>query len=213
MKFETKYAPNNLNEVVYPTARIEKLVKLMVPSMGRNLIFYGPPGTGKTTCAKLIPVEATRTIVGDQSITDAEILFYTGDQLNAAGMDKLKMAVSLVPLNVFDKHVVVIDEADRMTSKAMGDLKIVMDKAGEEAVWLICTNDITKVSGPVLSRCSQLDFTHCETDQLVKRAKAILAHEGVVIAEEHIVGIAQSANGDLRTLNRALHEVVDLKAA
>ncbi|OEJ65193.1 AAA family ATPase [Magnetovibrio blakemorei] len=209
MKFETKYAPKTLSEVVYPSTRIEKVIKSMVPKMDKNLILYGNAGTGKTTCAKLIPIEALRVIQNDVNATDAETLNYTGDELNAQGMNNLSNAVSLVCLSNLGKHVVLIDEADRMTATAMDNLKIVMEKAGDRATWIMCTNRFDKISSPVQSRCIELKFTHFNTAGMIKRATQIFANENIKVKSDTVQQLVKSAKGDLRKLNQFLQEVVE----
>jgi len=55
MKCEIKYAPTNLNEVIYPSVAVERRIKgIAAGQLEGHVMLYGPNGTGKTTVAKLL---------------------------------------------------------------------------------------------------------------------------------------------------------------
>jgi len=210
MRFERKYAPKSLDEVVYPSSTTERIIKSVADDLDRNIILYGNAGTGKSTCARLIPVEAIRRLESNQALSfnDAETLSYTGNQLNAEGMDNLQCALRLYPMSNLRKHVVLIDEADRMTGTSLANLKIAME-IDENAVWILCTNEVEKLSEPVRSRCKELNFAHFNNAGMIERAKFVLAAEGVSVPLPQIQSLVASARGDLRKLNQILQDVVE----
>lgn len=55
MKCEIKYAPRNLDEVIYPSVSVERRIKgYAAGQLEGNIILYGSNGTGKTTLANLL---------------------------------------------------------------------------------------------------------------------------------------------------------------
>jgi replication-associated recombination protein RarA len=55
MKCEDKYAPTNLNEVIYPSTAVERRIKAYgAGQLEGHVMLYGPNGTGKTTVANLL---------------------------------------------------------------------------------------------------------------------------------------------------------------
>ena len=55
MKTAIKYAPSNLNEVIYPSKAVELRVHAYATKqMEGHVMLYGPNGTGKTTLAQLL---------------------------------------------------------------------------------------------------------------------------------------------------------------
>ncbi len=211
MKFTTKYMPQSLDEVVYPSDTAEHNIKAMVPNMDRNLVLYGPAGTGKTTCAKLIPLEVARAT--KPGIPDDQVFyeFKTGLELNVKTMADLKELIGMVNISALPRHLIVIDEADLMSRDAMDNLKVVMDYGGDNVCWILCTNRDDKISEFVKSRCTVLNFAQFNRDALIERAKTILEAENCDIPDDNIHRLVRKADGDLRKLNQILQEVTERK--
>ena len=56
MKTEIKYAPQNLNEVIYPNdATALRMKGYAAGKLEGNILLHGTNGTGKTSIAKLLP--------------------------------------------------------------------------------------------------------------------------------------------------------------
>ena len=55
MQFEIKYAPKNLNEVIYPNVAVQRRIQgYATGQLEGHIILHGPNGTGKTTLANLL---------------------------------------------------------------------------------------------------------------------------------------------------------------
>jgi DNA polymerase III delta prime subunit len=86
-----------------------------------NLIFYGPAGTGKTSLAGLIAASL---------FTAAEVRLSNVLELNASderGIDiireKILSFASILSISDFSMKLIILDEADSMTSHAQNALR------------------------------------------------------------------------------------------
>ena len=67
MKCETKYAPSNLDEVIYPSVAVERRIKGYASrQMEGHVMLHGSNGTGKTTLANLL----VQAIGGSEEIVE-----------------------------------------------------------------------------------------------------------------------------------------------
>mgnify|MGYP003333897646 CR=1 FL=1 len=55
MKCEIKYAPQNLDEVLYPSVAVERRIKAYAnKELEGHILLHGPNGTSKTTVANFV---------------------------------------------------------------------------------------------------------------------------------------------------------------
>ncbi len=215
MTFVKKYAPETLDDVVFPSIYAENLVRRTALDLDRNMTLYGSAGTGKTTCAELIPTTALRAKTGDNSITrrqaKSEYEYFDGMFLNTERLKQLRNALSLCCFSQLGKYVVVIDEVDLMTNQAKDELKSVINMTTEydNAIWILTTNHIHKLSEPLLQRCPKVKFEHTAFSALTSHAKDILAREGVDnLTDNTVDSLCRQSDGSFRKLNDALEMVV-----
>ena len=67
MKSQIKYAPTNLNEVIYPNVAVQRRIQgYATGQLEGHMILHGPNGTGKTTLAGLL----VKTIGGEDAMLE-----------------------------------------------------------------------------------------------------------------------------------------------
>ncbi len=205
MRFETKYAPANLSEYIYPDQTAKAKVDLYIQNqMDGNLLLHGKYGSGKTTLAGLIPLSIVR-----QNDPNCQHVWYqhkAGYEVLIDELKKLKDQASMVHPQL-PKQLIVIDEADMMSPKAMEATKKVMDDTKRSCSFIFCTNHIDKIEGGIKSRCVGISFDRSDVSAIFKRASHILAQENVVLPKANIMALIEKSGGDFRNLLQELEAI------
>jgi replication factor C subunit 3/5 len=173
-----------------------------------HLLFYGTAGTGKTTCAKAI----ANFLYGEHRA--GNIL-----ELNASderGIDIVKEQIksfcqtlnsfSNFNLNSNDKNsnffkLVILDEADMMTTDAQSALRRIMEKYTNNVRFILICNQIHKIHPAVQSRCMRFRFRPIQNDKCLNRLKEICNAENIKYDDElTLKTVIQLGNRDMRKM-------------
>ena len=94
--------------------------------------------------------------------------------------------------------LVILDEADAMTSAAQNALRRIMEKYTANTRFCIIANYTHKLNPALLSRCTRFRFSPLQPAALRKRIDHVIAAEGVVITPEAIDALVDLSKGDMR---------------
>ena len=94
--------------------------------------------------------------------------------------------------------LVILDEADAMTSEAQGALRRVIEKYTSSTRFCMICNYVNKIMPALQSRCTRFRFAPLQSDQIVGRLNEIITAENVNVTESGKNAILQLAGGDLR---------------
>ena len=196
-----KYRPQTLGDVILDeeTLRIIKEYKNEIP----NLLFVGNPGTGKTTLA--------RVIVND--ILGCNYLYINAS--DESGIDTIRHNITnFAQTKSFDGgvKVVILDEADGLTSQAQAALRNTMETYAKYCRFILTANYKHKIIPALQSRCQSLTIKPV-VELAVKRCYNILKDENVKVPEEQkkkFVQLVKRHFPDLRkTINELQKNVID----
>ncbi|KAH7388514.1 hypothetical protein KP509_16G079300 [Ceratopteris richardii] len=160
-----------------------------------NLIFSGPPGTGKTTSILALAHE----LLG-ANFKEAVL------ELNASddrGIDvvrsKIKMfAQKKVTLPLGRHKIILLDEADSMTSGAQQALRRTMEIYSNTTRFALACNTSAKIIEPIQSRCAIVRFSRLSDRDILDRLLKVVQTENVPYVPEGLEAVVFTADGDMR---------------
>lgn len=181
MKCEIKYAPQNLNEVLYPSVAVERrIMAYATKQLEGHILLWGPNGTSKTTIANLLPyaIDGENAIVEDKHFE--EIL----GQKNLK--DYLRNACSINQWSEgTPKFYMVFHEFDNNSTK-LHKLWTAMDDLGDMLMVIITTNEPMDIHKSVRDRCDIINLPAVSAKSFLPRAQQILKAEGLILPDYQV---------------------------
>ncbi|KAI1799969.1 DNA replication factor C-like protein [Daldinia bambusicola] len=190
-----KYRPVFLDDVVGNTETIERLKIIAKDGNMPHVIISGMPGIGKTTSVLCL----ARQLLGD-SYKEAVLELNASDE---RGIDVVRnrikgFAQKKVTLPAGRHKIVILDEADSMTSGAQQALRRTMEIYSNTTRFAFACNQSNKIIEPLQSRCAILRYGRLTDAQVVKRLLQIIEAEKVQYSDDGLAALVFSAEGDMR---------------
>uniref|UniRef100_A0A7S2I8X7 Replication factor C subunit 2 n=1 Tax=Helicotheca tamesis TaxID=374047 RepID=A0A7S2I8X7_9STRA len=190
-----RYRPRTLDDVVGNEETLVRLRAIAEDGNMPNLILCGPPGTGKTTSVHAL----ARQLLG--SSYSAGVL-----ELNASdarGIDVVRNKIKGFAMNKVNlppgRHkIIILDEADSMTSAAQQALRRTMEIYSNTTRFALACNVSTKIIEPIQSRAAILRYSRLSDEQVLTRLKQVCVFEKVSYTDDGIEAIIFTAEGDMR---------------
>ncbi|MCE4608576.1 MAG: replication factor C small subunit [Caldisphaeraceae archaeon] len=189
-----KYRPRSLKEMIDQQDIINRLTRFAEEKNMPHLLFAGSPGTGKTTAAHAL----AHDLYGDAYMQFMLELNASDERKIDTIRDKVKeFARSRTPPGIQFK-IILLDEADNMTSDAQHALRRLMELHSGSTRFILTANYPSKIIDPIQSRCAFFRFTTIRREDIINRLKFIAENENVEYDEEALDIIYEVSEGDMR---------------
>jgi len=193
-----KYRPRSLDEIVDQEEIVNRLKSFVKARNIPHCIFAGPPGTGKTTAALCLAHDlygpGYHEYIMELNASDERGINVVRETVKTFARTR---SIGDVPFKIL-----ILDEADNMTSDAQQALRRTMERYTETARFILIANYSGRIIEPIQSRCAPFRFTYLPEEQIIERIRYIAEQEGLTISEDGIKAIIEIGGGDLRrTIN------------
>ncbi len=191
-----KYRPTKLSEIVNQTEVIGSLEALIKdPTDMPHLMFSGSAGVGKTTTAICI----ARQILGENYNLNSVLELNASDE-RGIGMvrEKVKKFSKWSGFADIPFKIIILDEADEMTSDAQTALRRVIEETAKFCRFIFIANNISKIIDPIQSRCATFKFTTISEEDIISRLEHIAKEKKVKTDKKGLKAIYEYTEGDLR---------------
>jgi len=190
-----KHRPRYLPEIVGNEETIKRLQVFSEQGNLPNIIIAGSPGIGKTTTILCL----ARALLGPAMKEGVLELNASNDRGIDVVRNRIKMfAQKKVTLPPGRHKIVILDEADSMTSAAQEALRRTMEIYSKTTRFALACNSSDKIIEPIQSRCTMLRYSKVTDAQVLRRLLDICEAENVVKTDDGLEAVIFTAQGDMR---------------
>ncbi|KAH0015426.1 activator 1 subunit 3, partial [Aureobasidium melanogenum] len=202
-----KYRPNTLDDVSGHQDILATINKFVDSNRLPHLLLYGPPGTGKTSTVlalarRIYGNKNMRQMVLELNASDDRGIDVVREQIKTFSSTKQiftsfgdKTGGDSSPANF---KLIILDEADAMTSTAQMALRRIMEKYTSNTRFCIIANYTHKLSPALLSRCTRFRFSPLKEPDIRRLVDIVIEKEDVNIAPDATDSLVTLSKGDMR---------------
>lgn len=168
------------------------------------LLFIGEPGTGKSSAANAI----SRTSLGD-AYNDMNVMWTNASDDRGISYirEEVKNFARLSGIGT-KRKVMVLDEADGLTTQAQDALRGIMEKYATKILFILTANYADRISPAIKSRCTVYTFRRVSAEQGASHLTRLTESCGVPVDWEPYYGdVVDYHGGDLRAAVASLERI------
>jgi len=186
-----KYRPKTVNEYVFRDENQREQINSWIKNQSiPHLLFSGGPGIGKTTLAKVL--------LNELDVNPYDILEMNGSRNN--GVDEVRIPITnfvqMIPFGDF--KVVLLDEADYLSTNAQAALRGVMEEYHNTARFILTCNYPNKIIPALHSRCQGFHIETVDKEEFTARVATILIKESIDLDLDTLDTYVKATYPDLR---------------
>ncbi|KAJ8070972.1 hypothetical protein OCU04_001328 [Sclerotinia nivalis] len=198
-----KYRPDTLEDVSGHQDILATINKFVDTNRLPHLLFYGPPGTGKTStilalARRIYGSKNMRQMVLELNASDDRGIEVVREQIKTFASTKQIFSMNSATASPGAYKLIILDEADAMTSTAQMALRRVMEKYTANTRFCVIANYTHKLSPALLSRCTRFRFSPLKERDIRVLVDKVIMEENVQINAEATDALVSLSKGDMR---------------
>jgi replication factor C subunit 3/5 len=201
-----KYRPSTLADVSGHQDILATINRFIEHNRLPHLLLYGPPGTGKTStilalARQIYGTKNMRQMVLELNASDDRGIDVVREQIKTfASTKQIFSAATQTPVKsgLGQFKLIILDEADAMTSAAQMALRRIMEKYTANTRFCIIANYTHKLTPALLSRCTRFRFSPLKEDDIRRLVNLVITQENVNIAPDAVDSLVRLSKGDMR---------------
>jgi replication factor C small subunit len=201
-----KYRPKSLNKIINQKEIVDRLQSFVKAKNVPHCIFAGPPGTGKTTAALCL----ARDLYGKGYREHLMELNASDERGIKIVRETVKTFARTRSIGEIPFKILILDEADNMTSDAQQALRRTMEKFTETCRFIMIANYSGKIIEPLQSRCAPFRFSYMSKEDQDRYLRHIIQEENIQILDEGYDAIFEVSGGDLRRATNTLQAAASM---
>ena len=194
-----RYRPKKIDECILPENTKKSFLGFLKQGEIPNLLLSGSAGIGKTTVARALCEELGASYIIINGSDEGRYL--------ETIRNKVQTFATTVSLTSTTTHkVVILDEADNMTSDVQMILRAAIEEYHSNCRFIFTCNFINRLIEPIHSRCTVVDFRINKSEQQVlsaaffQRLKDILEKESIGYQDKVLAKLINRYYPDWRRL-------------
>lgn len=200
-----KYRPDTLEDVSGHQDIIATINRFVETNRLPHLLLYGPPGTGKTSTVlalarRIYGAKNMRQMVLELNASDDRGIDVVREQIKtfASTRQIFATAPQSSSKSMATYKLIILDEADAMTSTAQMALRRIVEKYTANTRFCIIANYTHKLSPALLSRCTRFRFSPLKERDIRVLVDKVIEEEKVNISPEATDALTKLSKGDMR---------------
>lgn len=204
--------PKNFDQMVGQEMVVENIRNQSIKNRFFSVfVLCGQFGSGKTTMAKIIAMAANckhkdergnpcgecESCQAVKASSQEGIIEIDGASNN--GVDNVRALLGrAATLGLYDKKVIVIDEAHMLSKSAFNALLITLENPPEHCIFIFCTTEKDALPETVVSRAAVYVFGKIPDELVQKHILTVADRNDIQISEEAAGLLARHASGSMR---------------